>query len=447
MTNLRDEESVLRWLSSRYGLAYDLVDTRWLNPLVEAMDSSGASEEDLETAIVSAATVNESMFLRHPRQFAWITDHWLPETLARLRDTSSTRRKLRVLSAPCASGEEPYSLYATLQPLLPEGWSLDVQAVDISARCLQHAKTGHYTLWSLRGVPVEDNQHWLTVGAGGVEVHEWVRESVSLTRHNLLEALPHDWQFDLVVCRNMLFYFHAEAIERTWRTLLGALAPGGTVLLGPSDPAPPASVPVHRSWEHGVRLFRREPAAVHTPAPPRTAAAPPRAPLPRPAPPPRPPTRPRRITARPAPAPDPPGPSSQLTPDDIGQRYQAARSVAGQQPAIAVRLLEQLHVEAPLHVPTLLTIALLASEQSDHALAVQRARAAAFLSPDAPYTQFVAGDAFERAGAHAQAVRCYRWATTLLADVAAEVILEYSEGIEARQLMALLRERRLVGRT
>ena len=395
-------------------------------------------------AAVAAATVGETMFLRHASHFEWLTRHWLPERLRARRRDAAPDRVMRILSAPCASGEEPYSVVARLGPLMPPGWELRVVGIDISHRGLEVARRGRYGLWSMRGVDIASEGHWLRDTGTAIEVAPHVRDAVEFREHNMMHPLPGAGHWDLILCRNMLIYFHAEALVTAWRNLAQGLAKGGVILTAPTDPSPPTGSELVQSWQHGIHV-------VHA-ASPQEAVAPARPPEP---------FEPDRRALREAGAlttgrfwsggPLPPalrgcapalGDALPEAPPEEDPDLTLARVFVQQHDlTAAARALEQLSGRTKLGVDALVLQALVAGELGDTARAVEAARAAAFLDEQAPFVVFVLGNALEAVGHRKQAQVRYRWAQSLLADLADDQLLKYSEGLAVSQLAQVLHGR------
>ena len=457
------EENVRTYLHDRYGLDSAQLRTEWLAPLLAALARAGATRKEVESAIVSTATVHESMFLRHGEQFVWLRDQWWPELMAR-RGPAPGNRTVRVLSAACACGEEPYSLAAVLLPLLPDGWRLEVEAVDASEASLVAAARGNYSRWALRGVPAEAINDWLAVDGNLVTVADHVRGPVRFRRHNLLDPLPSEWSFDLILCRNVMIYFHPDAIRQTFQHLTAALRPGGALLLGPSDPRPPEESRLGRQWHGQVVWYGRQRNTLQLDSPTHIAAEP-AATLARPA---QSPARPAQFSARPAPIParpaglraatrsagvrpresgvcEPTAPAPEPvaeTPQACDAQYLLAQQLVLQgDQVLALRVLRQLLCYSPLHVPALVLASMVAAELGDRDLAVVSARKAAYLEPDSPYPVFILADALWRQGCLVQAETRYQWARRLLDDWNNDNPLPFSEQLTARQLKELLNAR------
>jgi chemotaxis protein methyltransferase CheR len=191
----------------------------------------------LET-LVGDLTVGETHFFRNRPQFEALEHHILPEIIERRRAT----RRLRLWSAACSTGEEPYSLAILVDRLLPDrsGWDVRILATDINRAALERARRGRYGAWSFREVPAEVVSSYFVHHDPGFEVAGPIREAVSFASLNLADdrwpsAATGTAELDLVLCRNVLIYFGEELTRRVAAKLHGALADGGWLLVAPAE--------------------------------------------------------------------------------------------------------------------------------------------------------------------------------------------------------------------
>lgn len=179
--------------------------------------------------LYEALTVQESFFFREASRLALIREHVLPWVRER-------RSPVRVWSAGCARGEEAYTLSMMLHDAGLVG-RYQVLGTDLSARAVASAERGAYGRWAVRGLDEKTVASYFDGGPRELRVADRYRSKVTFAKHNLLDPLPSGWgQFDLILCRNVLIYFTPEAVRRAAEALTAALAPGGWLLLGVSDP-------------------------------------------------------------------------------------------------------------------------------------------------------------------------------------------------------------------
>jgi chemotaxis protein methyltransferase CheR len=185
--------------------------------------------------LVADITVGETYFFREPEQFAVIRETILPDVTAR-----RAAGPLRIWSAGCATGEEPYSVAILLRELGHQG-EAHILGTDISRAALGRARRGQYTRWSFRGVPADRVAPYFAQRGNEFALDPAIRAGVDFGYLNLAEdAYPSlatgAWGMDLILCRNVLIYLDAASVARVARRLLDSLAEGGWLLLGASDP-------------------------------------------------------------------------------------------------------------------------------------------------------------------------------------------------------------------
>jgi chemotaxis protein methyltransferase CheR len=189
-------------------------------------------------AFVSDLTIGETHFFRNRPQFEALERHILPELIERRRAT----RRLRVWSAACSTGEEPYSLAILLERLLPDraSWDVRILATDINRAALERARRGRYSAWSFRDVPGDVTDGFFVRHGNSMEVAGRIREAVSFSYLNLAgdhwpSAATATLELDLVLCRNVLIYFGDDLTRQIAGRLHGALSAGGWLLVAPAE--------------------------------------------------------------------------------------------------------------------------------------------------------------------------------------------------------------------
>jgi chemotaxis protein methyltransferase CheR len=186
--------------------------------------------------LIGEITVGETYFFREPRQFDIVRDEILPALAARHRRD----RPVRIWSAACATGEEPYTLAILVREQgLTE--ATEVTATDLSREALTRARRARYSRWSLRGVSDAVVGTYFRPDGDRFELIPAIREAVEFRYLNLAEESYPTlssgiWGMDLILCRNVLIYFDLETVARVARRLIDSLADDGWLLLGASDP-------------------------------------------------------------------------------------------------------------------------------------------------------------------------------------------------------------------
>jgi chemotaxis protein methyltransferase CheR len=176
--------------------------------------------------LIEAVRVGESRLFRHRGQIAALVDDVVP----RLR--AAGKRAIKIWSAGCSTGEEPYTLAAVLAGALP-GWTISIIATDVSQEALTIAKRRAYPLAAYADVP-EDWRDAFEVEGDVVRVRPEIAALVTFERANLVDRNAHRG-FDLVWCRNVLIYFTSTARRQVVDRLVGATSPGGYLFVGYSE--------------------------------------------------------------------------------------------------------------------------------------------------------------------------------------------------------------------
>lgn len=188
--------------------------------------------------LVSLLTINETYFYREPKQFELLTELILPALLAN-RD-ATPQRPLRILSAGCSTGEEPYSIAIAIREKYGESAAclVSIDAGDIDQHALQRARRGVFPEYSFRAMPPELRERYFTHAAGrGDLIDETIRAMVEFHPLNLQdsESPGQLTDFDVIFFRNVSIYFDAPSRERILRTLHAAMRETGYLLLGTAE--------------------------------------------------------------------------------------------------------------------------------------------------------------------------------------------------------------------
>ena len=203
---------------------------------LERLDRAPSGSADLR-ALARELTVNETFFFRNADNFRAFTELVLPERLrARARE-----KRLRILSAGCSSGEEPYSLAVLVREALPDlaSWDVKIVGVDLNPAVLERAAAGRYTAWSLRATSADARRRYFRADGPDFVLDPAIRAMVTFEERNLAEEDPAFWNSlgpcDIVFCRNVLMYFTPEHSRDAVRRISHALLPGGYLFLGHAE--------------------------------------------------------------------------------------------------------------------------------------------------------------------------------------------------------------------
>jgi chemotaxis protein methyltransferase CheR len=210
-----------------------------LSTFGEYYERAVRSPDDELVRMINAICTNETRFFREPNQFAYLRDALIPWWLEQARQNRRTRR-LRVWSAACSSGEEPYSVAMTLLELLPSDWTIELLASDISTKVLERAVTAIYPLPRLTEIPGELHKRFLLRGFGSrtgtFRIGPDVRSVVRFQRENLVKSdFAPLGNFDLILCRNVLMYFESATRRDVAARLTRRLTAGGHLFVGHSE--------------------------------------------------------------------------------------------------------------------------------------------------------------------------------------------------------------------
>lgn len=238
---------------------------------VEWLLSSPLSTRQLEI-LASHLTIGETYFFREQRSFEALEKTVLPELIAARREGE---RRLRIWSAGCCTGEEPYSLAILLHRLIPDldQWNVTILATDINPRFRQRAELGRYKPWSFRDTPAWVKERYFTEAPPGLfEIHPRVREMVQFAYVNLADdtypSLTNQTNaMDLILCRNVLMYFVPERARKVVQNLRRSLTEGGWLLVSPSETSPLMGEEFAAVTIAGAVFYRKSPPDVPGEAP------------------------------------------------------------------------------------------------------------------------------------------------------------------------------------
>ncbi len=183
---------------------------------------------------IDGMATHESFFFRDITPFDQLRDVILPE-LWKARAGSKT---LRIWSAACSSGQEPYSLAMLLREQYAKfgDWKIEILATDFSQPILERARTALYSDFEIRrGLSEERQARWLVKEGAAFRIAPEIRAMIQFRHHNLLDGMATLGQFDLIFCRNVLIYFDPATKARTLEAVANILAPDGALILGSAE--------------------------------------------------------------------------------------------------------------------------------------------------------------------------------------------------------------------
>ena len=227
--------------SSKKGLVYSRVARRLRNlglpdfhAYCDLLDGSKGPAEQIE--LLSALTTNVTRFFREQHHFRTLRDTVLPPLIAAAR----AGRRVRLWSAGCSAGQEPYSLAFTVLALCPEAAALDLRilATDIDPAVLAAASAGRYPKADMKALPEPTRDTMIDAPGDGDEtftVRPQPRALIRFRELNLIKDWPMRGRFDIIFCRNVAIYFDPETQARLWCRFADTMCGGGHLFIGHSE--------------------------------------------------------------------------------------------------------------------------------------------------------------------------------------------------------------------
>lgn len=186
---------------------------------------------------VNALTTNLTAFFREPHHFDYLCKEVLPEAMRR----HAGDRRVRMWSAGCSTGEEPYSIAMVVREQLPpkSTWDVKLLATDLDSEVVATAKRGVYSAERISGLPKPRIGKWFkNVGGGasaGVQASDTLQEMITFKQLNLMQEWPMRGPFDLIFCRNVVIYFDKPTQRKLFERYADILVEGGYLFLGHSE--------------------------------------------------------------------------------------------------------------------------------------------------------------------------------------------------------------------
>ncbi|MBB5147680.1 MULTISPECIES: CheR family methyltransferase [Ureibacillus] len=183
-------------------------------------------DRDLLNEFLDRMTINVSEFYRNGKRWEVLQHKIFPKLLEK-------NNRLKIWSAACSTGEEPYTISMVLSNHVPLSY-IKVLATDIDENCLQKAKLGIYPDRSLAEVPPAIKAKYFIEEGQFYRVKDEIKNTVTFKKHNLLSD-PYEKNFDLIVCRNVMIYFTEEAKDHIYKEFSNSLRPGGILFVGSTE--------------------------------------------------------------------------------------------------------------------------------------------------------------------------------------------------------------------
>jgi chemotaxis protein methyltransferase CheR len=191
-------------------------------------------EPGLSNQVVEALLNNETYFFRDRTPFDTLSKYALPA----LATKRASKKRLRIWSAGCSTGQETYSLAMLFadEPEKWKGWTIDILGTDVSGCVVDRARRGTYTQFEVqRGLAITQTIKWFEESGDGWRISEPLRKNVRFQVQNILEAPPQPGGFDIILCRNVLLYLCSEKKALAFDRLSSGLAEDGWLMLGAGE--------------------------------------------------------------------------------------------------------------------------------------------------------------------------------------------------------------------
>ncbi len=214
---------------------------------------AGAEGIDERQKMLAALTTNVTRFFREPHHF----EHLKAKVLPPLLDAARRGGKVRIWSAACSSGQEPFSIAMTILSLMPDAPDRDVKilATDIDPNMVREGRGGTYAPHLLDGVPADYMKKFTSAAGGGVRMAEEARALITFNELNLIGDWPMKGKFDAIFCRNVAIYFEDDTQARLWSRFAPLIASNGALYIGHSERIQGPATPLFKP--DGVTTYRR----------------------------------------------------------------------------------------------------------------------------------------------------------------------------------------------
>jgi chemotaxis protein methyltransferase CheR len=192
-----------------------------------------ANNVDERQKMIAALTTNVTRFFREPHHF----EHLKAQVLPRLLDAARRGGPVRIWSAGCSSGEEPYSIALTILSMAPEAadWDVRILATDIDSNMIAHGRAGTYGASSMLQIPGDLRSRWWDKDGERWRASETLRSLIVFNELNLMGDWPMKRRFDAIFCRNVVIYFEEATQARVFSRFTPLMAPGARLYLGHSE--------------------------------------------------------------------------------------------------------------------------------------------------------------------------------------------------------------------
>jgi len=184
-------------------------------------------DKKLFEQFINFLTINVSEFYRNPDQWKLMDETVIPKIL------ENNKRSIKIWSAACSTGDEPYSLAMAFSKHIPLS-NIKIIATDIDKQVLEHARVGLYNAKSIVGVPADMKKKYFTQVGNSYQIADELKKCVEFKEHNLLKD-PYPTDFDLILCRNVVIYFTDDAKDMIYEKFHHSLKKNGVLFIGSTE--------------------------------------------------------------------------------------------------------------------------------------------------------------------------------------------------------------------
>lgn len=224
---------------SKKNLVYNRLSKRirFLNmqTFAEYLNYVEAQGESEFVHLINAITTNLTFFFRENHHFEYLANTVIPG----LVKANQSKKKIRVWSAGCSTGEEPYSIAIILKETVPPGWDAKVIATDLDSNVVDTGQRGVYQIDRLKGVTEERKKRWFLKGTGSqeglVKVKPELQDVIEFGQLNLMSEWPLKDAIDVIFCRNVVIYFDKPTQSKLFNRYADRLPDNGHLFIGHSE--------------------------------------------------------------------------------------------------------------------------------------------------------------------------------------------------------------------
>jgi chemotaxis protein methyltransferase CheR len=237
IATLLQRESGIHLQKSKTSLVYSRLAKRLRALGIESFNEYTklvASDADERMNMLAALTTNVTRFFREPHHF----EHLKTQVLPPLLDAARKGAAVRIWSAGCSTGQEPYSIALTILSMMPDASSRDIKilATDIDPNVVAKGRSGTYAASELQETPADLKRRWFENARGDeLRANDELRALISFRELNLIGNWPMRGPFHAIFCRNVVIYFDEATQSQLWSRIVPLLAPNGCLYIGHSE--------------------------------------------------------------------------------------------------------------------------------------------------------------------------------------------------------------------